>query len=191
MESFIHLHVHSQYSVLDGQASINALVDKAMGDGMPGLALTDHGNMFGVKEMFNYIKKKKGKLKGEVEKLEKQLAEATEAGDADKIAATEKDIAKVRKKLNFKPIFGCEMYVAQKSLHEHVDKKDTGRHLIVLAKNEKGYHNLIKIVSQAWTEGFYSHPRTDKAALASHSEGLIVFGVSRRRDTTSHPSRRD
>lgn len=66
------------------------------------------------------------------------------------------------------------MYVALKSLHEHVDKKDTGRHLIVLAKNETGYHNLIKIVSQAWTEGFYSHPRTDKAALAAHSEGLIV-----------------
>lgn len=61
MTPFIHLHVHSQYSVLDGQASINALVDKAMADGMGGLALTDHGNMFGVKEMFNYIKKKKGK----------------------------------------------------------------------------------------------------------------------------------
>ncbi|WP_290454122.1 DNA polymerase III subunit alpha, partial [uncultured Muribaculum sp.] len=74
----------------------------------------------------------------------------------------------------FKPIFGCEMYVALKSLHEHVDKKDTGRHLIVLAKNETGYHNLIKIVSQAWTEGFYSHPRTDKEALYNHREGLIV-----------------
>ncbi|WP_289641119.1 PHP domain-containing protein, partial [uncultured Muribaculum sp.] len=57
---------------------------------------------------------------------------------------------------------------------EHVDKKDTGRHLIVLAKNETGYHNLIKIVSQAWTEGFYSHPRTDKEALYNHREGLIV-----------------
>ena len=66
------------------------------------------------------------------------------------------------------------MYVALKSLHEHVDKKDTGRHLIVLAKNETGYHNLIKIVSQAWTEGFYSHPRTDKEALYNHREGLIV-----------------
>ena len=174
MESFIHLHVHSQYSVLDGQASINALVDKAMGDGMPGLALTDHGNMFGVKEMFNYIKKKKGKLKGEVEKLEKQLAEATEAGDTDKIAATEKDIAKVRKKLNFKPIFGCEMYVANTRLTEHTDKRDTGRHLVVLAKNAVGYHNLIKLVSKAWTEGFYSHPRTDKFELEKYHEGLIV-----------------
>ena len=66
------------------------------------------------------------------------------------------------------------MYVAKESLHTHVDKKDTGRHLVVLAKNETGYHNLVKIVSQAWTEGFYSHPRTDKKALAEHHEGLIV-----------------
>lgn len=141
MEPFIHLHVHSQYSVLDGQASIKALVDKAIADGMPGLALTDHGNMFGIKEFFNYVNKKNKELP-----------------DGKK----------------FKPIFGCEMYVAKGSRFEHLDKRDTGRHLIVLAKNEKGYHNLIKIVSQAWTEGFYSHPRTDKDSLASHSEGLIV-----------------
>lgn len=63
MQPFVHLHVHSQYSVLDGQASIQALVDKAHDDGMPGIALTDHGNMFGVKEFYNYIKKKNGKLK--------------------------------------------------------------------------------------------------------------------------------
>lgn len=141
MEPFVHLHVHSQYSVLDGQASIKALVDKAIADGMPGIALTDHGNMFGVKEFFNYVNKKN------------------------------KDLPDGKK---FKPIFGCEMYVAKKSRFEHLDKRDTGRHLIVLAKNEKGYHNLIKIVSQAWTEGFYSHPRTDKESLASHREGLIV-----------------
>jgi len=66
------------------------------------------------------------------------------------------------------------MYVANKSLHESTDKRDTGRHLVVLAKNEKGYHNLIKLVSKAWTEGFYSHPRTDKTELAAHREGLIV-----------------
>lgn len=141
MEPFVHLHVHSQYSVLDGQASIKALVDKAIADGMPGIALTDHGNMFGVKEFFNYVNKKN------------------------------KDLPDGKK---FKPIFGCEMYVAKKSRFEHLDKRDTGRHLIVLAKNEKGYHNLIKIVSQAWTEGFYSHPRTDKESLALHREGLIV-----------------
>lgn len=141
MEPFVHLHVHSQYSVLDGQASIKALVDKAMADGMPGLALTDHGNMFGIKEFFNYVNKKNKEL------------------------PTDK---------KFKPVFGCEMYVALKSRFEHVDKRDTGRHLVVLAKNKTGYHNLIKIVSQAWTEGFYSHPRTDKEALAAHREGLIV-----------------
>lgn len=174
MEPFIHLHVHSQYSVLDGQASINALVDKAMGDGMPGLALTDHGNMFGIKEMFNYIKKKKGKLKGEVEKMEKQLAEAREVGDAEKVASLEEGISKLKKKMGFKPIFGCEMYVANARLTEHTDKRDTGRHLVVLAKNATGYHNLIKLVSKAWTEGFYSHPRTDKVELEKYHEGLIV-----------------
>ena len=174
MEPFIHLHVHSQYSVLDGQASINALVDKAMGDGMPGLALTDHGNMFGIKEMFNYIKKKKGKLKGEVEKMEKQLTEAREVGDAEKVASLEEGISKLKKKMGFKPIFGCEMYVANARLTEHTDKRDTGRHLVVLVKNATGYHNLIKLVSKAWTEGFYSHPRTDKVELEKYHEGLIV-----------------
>ena len=64
MAGFVHLHVHTQYSVLDGQASIDALVDKAMADGMPGIAITDHGNMFGIKEFFNYVAKKNGKTKG-------------------------------------------------------------------------------------------------------------------------------
>lgn len=107
---------------------------------MPGIAITDHGNMFGIKEFFNYVTKVNGK-------------------HPDK---------------PFKPIFGCEMYVAKQSLQEHIDKRDTGRHLVVLAKNEKGYKNLIKLVSKAWTEGYYSHPRTDKSELAAHSEGLIV-----------------
>lgn len=139
MIPFVHLHTHTQYSLLDGQASIKDLVDKAIADGMPGLAITDHGNMFGIKEFSNYVAKVNSK-----------------------------------RETPFKPIFGCEMYVALKSLHEQVDKKDTGRHLIVLAKNLKGYKNLIKIVSQAWTEGFYSHPRTDLDALREHHDGLIV-----------------
>ena len=150
-----------------------ALVDKAIEDGMPGLAITDHGNMFGIKEFYNYAKKKNGKVKDQISEAEKALKEAEEKGDTAAIEENRQKIESLKKKI-FKPIFGCEMYVALKSLHEHVDKKDTGRHLIVLAKNETGYHNLIKIVSQAWTEGFYSHPRTDKAALAAHSEGLIV-----------------
>lgn len=173
MQPFIHLHVHTQFSVLDGQASVPALVDKAIADGMKGLAITDHGNMFGIKEFFNYVKKKNGKIKDEIKEAEKAIAKAREENDNETVAQNEALIAKLNEKI-FKPIFGCEMYVALKSLHEHVDKKDTGRHLIVLAKNETGYHNLIKIVSQAWTEGFYSHPRTDKEALYNHREGLIV-----------------
>ena len=173
MQPFIHLHVHTQFSVLDGQASVPALVDKAIADGMKGLAITDHGNMFGIKEFFNYVKKKNGKIKDEIKEAEKAIAKAREENDDETVVQNEALIAKLNEKI-FKPIFGCEMYVALKSLHEHVDKKDTGRHLIVLAKNETGYHNLIKIVSQAWTEGFYSHPRTDKEALYNHREGLIV-----------------
>ncbi len=170
MAQFVHLHVHTQYSLLDGQASVSALVDKAIADGMPGLAITDHGNMYGIKEYFNYVKKKKGKIKDAIKDLKKQLEEAPESEKAAieaKIAAKEADLA-------FRPIFGCEMYVAQKDLHEHVDKRDTGRHLIVLAKNLTGYKNLIKLVSMAWTEGFYSHPRTDKQEIEKHREGLII-----------------
>ncbi len=70
MEPFVHLHVHTQYSILDGQASINALVDKAMADGMPALAITDHGNMFGIKEFFNYVSKKNSKTKGAIKDAE-------------------------------------------------------------------------------------------------------------------------
>ena len=197
MEPFIHLHVHTQFSVLDGQASIPALVDKAIADGMPGIAITDHGNMFGIKEFFNYVKKKNGKVndaikaaKKNIEKLEKGeiKPEKKNEGDentpengeetpaetpAEAIARLNGEIAALQKKL-FKPIFGCEMYVANKSRFETTDKNDRGRHLVVLAKNEKGYRNLIKIVSNAWTEGFYSHPRTDKEDLAKYHEGLIV-----------------
>ena len=173
MTPFIHIHVHTQYSVLDGQASVTALVDKAIADGMPGLAITDHGNMFGIKEYYNYVKKKNGKINDQIKAAKSALEEATQANDTEAIAARTKEIEELNAKI-FKPIFGCEMYVAKESLHTHVDKKDTGRHLVVLAKNETGYHNLIKIVSQAWTEGFYSHPRTDKKALAEHHEGLIV-----------------
>lgn len=159
MTPFVHLHVHTQYSLLDGQASVKALVDKAIADGQPALAITDHGNMFGIKEFFNYVNKVNGAT-------QKKIKEAEAKGD---IAEAEKQ----RKRL-LKPIIGCEMYVANKSLKEVTDKTDRGRHLIVLAKNETGYHNLIKLVSKAWTEGFYSHPRTDKHELEKHKEGLIV-----------------
>lgn len=173
MQQFVHLHVHSQYSLLDGQADIKKLVDKAVKDGMPGMALTDHGNMFGIKEFANYAKKHNGKVDGKVKDLLSQAAEAEAAGDAA-AAADLRAKAEEEKSHRFKAILGCEMYVANNSLHDRNDKTDRGRHLIVLAKNQKGYKNLVKLVSQAWTEGFYSHPRTDKAALAAHREGLII-----------------
>lgn len=159
MTPFIHLHVHTQFSLLDGQASVQALVDKAIADGQPGLAITDHGNMFGAKEFFNYVNKVNGATKSKIK-------EAEAAGDTE-------TANNLRKKI-FKPIFGCEMYVAMNDLHDRNDRNDRGRHLVVLAKNEKGYHNLIKLVSKAWTEGYYTHPRTDKKELAAHREGLII-----------------
>ena len=175
MQPFVHLHVHSQFSILDGQASIKALVNKAKEDGMRGIALTDHGNMFGIKEFHDYCNKINGGVKGDIKNLNKELKEL-EAAEEPNVARIEEIKAEIIAKQNqlFKPIFGCEMYVAEKSLYEHTSKSDTGRHLIVLAKNEKGYHNLIKLVSKAWTDGFYSHPRTDKEQLQLHREGLIV-----------------
>ncbi len=122
MTQFVHLHVHSQYSLLDGQASIPALVDKAIADGMPGLALTDHGNMFGIKEFFNYVEKKNGKIKGSIKDLEKQLADAVRNEDEEKKSELEGEIAALKTKI-FKPIFGCEMYVANDRLTTHTDKK--------------------------------------------------------------------
>ena len=177
MQPFVHLHVHSQYSVLDGQASIQALVDKAHDDGMPGIALTDHGNMFGVKEFYNYIKKKNGKLKSAIQEIEQKIAAVTD-DDPDKenkLAELQTQLEKAKSKKPFKPIIGCEMYVARKRLHDKNGKEDqSGYHLIVLAKNEKGYHNLIKLVSKAWTEGFYMRPRTDRVELEKYHEGLII-----------------
>lgn len=167
MTQFVHLHVHTQYSLLDGMSSVPALVDKALADGMPGVAITDHGNMFGVKEIYNYVNG--GCLKG----YKKKLANAEKSGDTEKAAKIQGWIDRIKSN-DFRLIIGCEMYVAQRDLHENVDKRDTGRHLVVLAKNKTGYKNLIKLVSKAWTEGFYSHPRTDKKELEAHKEGLII-----------------
>ena len=145
MEDFVHLHVHTYYSILDGQSSIKKLVDKALADGMKGMAITDHGDMFGIKEFHDICM----------------------------------GVNKQRKKDGlepFKPIFGCEMYVARRgdmSLKE--TKEDLGGyHLIVLAKNEHGYKNLIKLVSNSWVDGFYNRPRTDHKQLEKYHEDLIV-----------------
>lgn len=173
MSDFVHLHVHTSYSLLDGLSTVSGLIKKAVADGMPALAMTDHGNMFGIKAFFNDCKKHNGKVKDEIKAGETALAEAEASGDADAADAARAAIEAARKKY-LKPIFGCEMYVANNDLHDRGDKHDGGRHLVVLAKNRTGYKNLIKLVSQAWTEGFYKHPRTDKQQLAAHREGLII-----------------
>ena len=172
MHSFVHLHVHSQYSILDGQAAVTKLVDKARADGMPGIALTDHGNMFGIKVFTDYV----NSINSGTDKAIKQLRGQLDSAEGDERARLEAEIAAEQAKI-FTPIIGCEMYVADGKLTEHEDKRDTGRHLVVLAKNLTGYHNLIKLVSKSWTDGYYYHPRTDKTELAKHREGLIVLSA--------------
>lgn len=134
MSGFAHLHVHTQYSILDGASAISKLIDKAKAMEMEAIAITDHGNMFGVKEFHN--------------------------------TATRKGI---------KPLIGCEIYVAKRSVSDVSGKEDrSGDHLILLAKNLTGYKNLVKLVSTAWTKGFYYKPRVDKDLLAQYHEGLIA-----------------
>ncbi len=175
MQPFIHLHVHTQYSILDGQASVPALVDKAIKDGMKSIAITDHGNMFGIKEFFNYVEKKNADANKEIKSLKKQISALEESGaNPEELKDCKQKLDAAKAKL-FKPIIGCEMYVAHNRLTDKNGKQDqSGYHLVVLAKNEKGYHNLIKLVSKGWTEGFYMRPRTDKAELEKYREGLIV-----------------
>lgn len=146
---FVHLNVHSHYSIMDGCASIRELVDAAIKDRMPGIAITDTGNMFGIMEFFDYVSQIN------IDRQEKG-------------------------KKPFKPIIGCELYVAKNGSK---DKKDghkdlKGFHLTVLAKNLIGYKNLMKIVSDSWTEGFYASPRTDRVNLEKYHEGLIVLSGS-------------
>ncbi len=175
MQPFIHLHVHSQYSVLDGQASVKALVDKAIANGMRGIALTDHGNMFGIKELTDYVNKKNKDVEGEIKNLKKTIEELKSADAVDQGALSKAETAlKEAESKIFTPIIGCEMYVADNDMTDRSNKKDIGRHLIVLAKNQHGYHNLIKLVSNAWTDGYYYHPRTDKKQLEKYHEDLIV-----------------
>lgn len=175
MQPFVHLHVHSQYSVLDGQASVKALVDKAIANGMRGIALTDHGNMFGIKELTDYVNKKNKDVDGEIKNLKKTIEElkSADAVDQEALSKAETALKEAESKI-FTPIIGCEMYVADNDMTDRSNKKDIGRHLIVLAKNQHGYHNLIKLVSNAWKDGYYYHPRTDKKQLEKYHEDLIV-----------------
>ncbi|RRD75469.1 DNA polymerase III subunit alpha [Alloprevotella sp. OH1205_COT-284] len=189
MIPYVHLHVHSHYSILDGQATIERLVDKAIKDGMKGMALTDHGNMMGIKDFFNYTQKLKGKAQKTLKTCDaklKALREGTyKTKEGDKsdvgktteqlIAECEKEMEKAQRVVDFKAIFGCEMYCARRKKELKEGRQDqSGWHLVVLAKNKKGYHNLIKLVSRSWIDGFYMRPRTDKHDLERFSEGLIV-----------------
>ena len=131
MPDFVHLHVHTQYSILDGAAAIKPLIKRAKALGMNAIAITDHGNMYGVKNFHDT---------------------ATDAGG--------------------KPILGCEVYVVKNRFEKDKDEK-AGDHLILLAKNLEGYHNLCKMVSYSFTEGFYYKPRIDKQLIEQYHEGLI------------------
>lgn len=134
MSKFVHLHLHTEYSLLDGFARIDRLFEKVKAAGMDAVAITDHGSMFGVVEFF-----------------------------------------KEAKKHGIKPIIGCEVYVAKRSRHDRDKDLDKDRgHLVLLAENEVGYRNLIKLVSIGYTEGFYYKPRIDLDALKAHHEGLIA-----------------
>jgi DNA polymerase-3 subunit alpha len=134
MAGFAHLHLHTQYSILDGASNISLLMERVKTLGMDAVAITDHGNMFGVKEFHNHATKK-----------------------------------------GIKPIIGCEIYVAKRSIGEVNVKEDrSGDHLILLAKNLIGYKNLIKLVSIAWIKGFYYKPRVDKELLTKYHEGIIA-----------------
>jgi DNA polymerase III subunit alpha len=174
MKSFVHLHVHSYYSILDGMSSISGLVDKAVENGMHAVALTDHGNMFGIKEFFNYARKKNSKVNQEIADLEKSLLREDITEDEKTVLV--QHIAAAKQKL-FKPILGCEAYVARRSRllkdkDNHGDR--SGYHLVLLAKNKIGYRNLCKLVSLGWMEGFYYRPRIDHEILEKYSEGIIA-----------------
>ena len=178
MPQFTHLHVHTEYSILDGMSTISGLVDKCLRTGMNALAITDHGNMFGIKEFFDYVEKKNGAVKDEIKSLEKELAGMT---SEEELAACREKLAAAKSRL-FKPIFGCEAYVAKRTqsnptgsrLVKENKENFGGNHLVLLAKNETGYHNLCKMVSYAWIEGMYQRPRIDRELLEKYHEGIIV-----------------
>ncbi len=181
MTKFVHLHVHSHYSVLDGLSHIPDLIKKATANGMYAMALTDHGNMFGMKEFFDLSAKYNDDIKKQIQDKEKSLAEAAENSKEAEVSSIAAEIEVLKGKF-FKPIFGCEAYVARKTETNpeasrkvlSIRENESGYHLILLAKNETGYHNLCKIISLSWMEGFYGKPRIDRELLEQYSEGLIV-----------------
>ena len=133
---FVHLHIHTEYSLLDGACRIDQLMDRVKECGQSAIAITDHGVMYGCVQFY-----------------------------------------KAAKKAGIKPIIGCEVYVATRTRFDKVNKIDGNNHLILLCKNETGYKNLIKMVSAAFVEGFYSKPRVDKQLLEQYHEGLICLSA--------------
>ncbi len=142
---FVHLHVHSQYSLLDGACRVKDLAQKAVAFNMPAVAVTDHGNMFGTIEFY-----------------------------------------KAAKSAGVKPIIGCETYVSNGSRLDKTPKNKNASHLVLLAKNETGYRNLLKLVSSAYIEGFYYSPRMDKEILTEHSKGLIALSACLKGEIAQH-----
>ena len=133
MSDFVHLHLHSEYSLLDGACRIEEMLDRAVELKMPAVAITEHGNMFSS-IIFHDQARKRG----------------------------------------INPILGCEVYVAPGDRRTKSGTPgETANHLVLLAETREGYHNLIKLVSSGYTEGFYYKPRIDKDLLAQHSKGLI------------------
>jgi DNA polymerase-3 subunit alpha len=134
MPEFTHLHLHTDYSLLDGACDVDKLVERVSSIGQKSVAMTDHGNIYGAVHFFDAAKKK-----------------------------------------GIKPILGCELYVCKKEDHRADPSGDKYNHLLVLAENEEGYRNLIRITSEASVHGFYKKPRVSKQYLAQHAEGLIGF----------------
>ena len=133
--SFTHLHVHTEYSLLDGAARIKDLIARVKELGMNSVAITDHGVMFGVVDFY-----KEARANG------------------------------------IKPILGCEVYTAARTRHDKEAERDKRQgHLVLLAKNNEGYHNLMKIVSASFVEGYYYKPRVDKELLRNYAGGIIAL----------------
>ncbi|MGL5649254.1 MAG: PHP domain-containing protein, partial [Clostridium sp.] len=136
-KDFVHLHLHTEYSLLDGSGKIKKIVQKAKELGMDKIAITDHGVMYGCVDFYKACKDE-----------------------------------------GIKPILGCEVYVASKSMNiKHTDAENKTNHLVLLVKNAVGYENLMKIVSDASIEGFYYKPRVDHDYLRAHSDGLIALSA--------------
>ncbi|MCR4924988.1 MAG: PHP domain-containing protein, partial [Clostridiales bacterium] len=137
MAGFTHLHLHTEYSLLDGACRIDELIESALELGQTSIAITDHGNMYGAVDFYKAARKK-----------------------------------------GIKPIIGCEVYVAARRMSDRVNALDSEHnHLILLCENNKGYQNLITLVSKAWTDGFYGKPRVDHELLEKHHEGLICLSA--------------